>query len=231
MHSFYIPTLDQNSNQCMLSEDESKHACRVLRLKQGDQVHLLNGKGIEFVAEITNDHPKRCELTILSFEIFEADKKEIHLAVAPTKNMDRMEWFVEKACELGLTELSFIRCANSERKQLKLDRIEKILVSAMKQSKRKYIPIVHELIDFKQFIEKYPAGAIAHCYDNAEKKNLNTVFQSSNYPILIGPEGDFSLEEIQFIRSKNYDLIDLGKNRLRTETAALFACAQAVLID
>lgn len=229
MNSFYVPSLTVDAKQVILSEEESKHACRVLRLKNGDKVALLDGKGGTYLAEIADDHPKRCQLQIQSVEITEKQTKSIHIAVAPTKNMDRMEWFLEKATELGVTEVTFLVCQNSERKALKLDRLEKIIVSAMKQSKRTYLPILHDLISIKDFLVIYPKGAVAHCFSE-EKKSLQSIFEIANFPILIGPEGDFSLEEIRLLQESGYQAITLGENRLRTETAALFACMQAVMV-
>lgn len=223
MNLFYIPEVKPESKSIVLSEEESKHACRVLRLKVGDQLLLLDGVGGSFVAEISDDHPKHCQVNILSYTFEEKADHEIHIAIAPTKNNDRIEWFLEKVTELGITEVTLLLCSNSERKQVKEERFEKILVSAMKQSQRLYLPKLNPLISFKEFIQKHPQGAMAHCYEG-EKKSLNTVLKSSNYPILIGPEGDFSKEEVELASISGYDFITLGNNRLRTETAGLYAC-------
>lgn len=229
MNSFYVPALTATAQQITLSEEESKHACRVLRLKNGDRVALLDGRGGTFVARIIDDHPKRCLLEVESREHEERPIKEIHVAVAPTKNMDRMEWFVEKATELGVTTITFLLCHNSERKTVKTDRLEKIIIAAMKQSKRSYLPELRDLTTIQAFIQEFPKGAVAHCYD-AEKKQLSEVFESTQFPILIGPEGDFSTEELRLLQAAGYHGISLGENRLRTETAALYACMQALLI-
>lgn len=229
MNIFYVPELQEGSDILTLSEEESKHACRVLRLKSGDKIQLLNGQGGIAIAEICEDNPKKCVLKIVEFNQEPPSDKEIHIAVAPTKNMDRIEWFVEKACEIGITELTFILGKNSERKQLKLERIHKILISAMKQSKRSYLPIVHDLTSIKDFFGKYQNGAIAHCYEE-QKRELSTVFKTANYPILIGPEGDFTRDEIQMALDNNFDFITLGETRLRTETAALVAVVYASIL-
>lgn len=223
MNLFYIPEISPDSREIILSEEESKHACRVLRLKNGDQMILLDGRGGTFLAEITDDHPKHCAVKIVNYEFEEKDSREIHIAIAPTKNNERIEWFLEKTTELGITEITLLLCGNAERKQIKEDRFEKILVSAMKQSQRKYLPKLNALVPFKEFIQQHPKGALAHCYEG-EKVNLHTAFKPQNYPVLIGPEGDFTKEEVQMAQKSGYDSVTLGKNRLRTETAGLYAC-------
>lgn len=228
MNSFYVPSLTIETKNVQLSEDESKHAIRVLRLKNGDFVHLLDGKGSRYLAQISEDHPKRCSLKIEEVFTEPNSSFEIHIAIAPTKNMDRIEWFLEKAIELGLSELSLILCKNSERKSINVERLEKIAVSAMKQSQRLYLPQIHEVQRFDEFILKFEKGALAHCYEG-EKKKINSCVQPFSYPILIGPEGDFSVEEVEIAKKHGFDFITLGKNRLRTETAGLYACMQALI--
>jgi 16S rRNA (uracil1498-N3)-methyltransferase len=137
---------------------------------------------------------------------------------------------LEKTTELGIDEITLLLCKNSERKQIKEDRLEKILVSAMKQSKRTHLPKLNTLIPFKEFIKKHPHAALAHCFEN-DKTTLQDVFRTNDYPILIGPEGDFSLDEIETAQKAGYDFVTLGKNRLRTETAGLYACMQCLLIN
>lgn len=230
MHSFYVPGLTSTTNTVYLSEDESKHACRVLRLKMNDEVVLLDGIGGVYNARIEEDNPKKCLLQIDTVKQEVKPKNEVHIAIAPTKNMDRIEWFVEKATEIGMTELTLIICDHSERKIVKTERLEKILVSAMKQSKRTFIPKLNPVVSFIEFIKQYPQGALAHCEDG-EKNTLSKVYKESNYPILIGPEGDFSSKEICFAKSKGYDFITLGNTRLRTETAGIYACVQSKMIE
>lgn len=229
MHLFYDPTIAESATFHLLNEEESKHACKVLRLKNGDQIALLNGKGIEFIGTIIEDHPKHCKIEIISKTVEPKDENELHIAIAPTKIIDRIEWFLEKATEIGITEITPLICSNSERKQIKEERLEKILIAAMKQSKRLFLPILHPLIDFNTFIKNNPKGLIAHCYD-APKNTINEVFETSNSPILIGPEGDFSLQEVEKALQSGYKTITLGKNRLRTETAGLYAVMQAKMI-
>jgi 16S rRNA (uracil1498-N3)-methyltransferase len=229
MHLFYVPELIPTTKSMYLSEDESKHACRVLRLKMNDEVSLLDGVGGVYHARIDEDNPKKCLLQIISVTKEIKPKHEVHIAIAPTKNMDRIEWFVEKATEIGMTELTLIICDHSERKIVKTERLEKILISAMKQSKRTFIPKLNPVITFSDFIKEHTQGALAHCEDG-DKKTLKSVFQTTNYPILIGPEGDFSLKEIVAAKSKSFDFITLGNTRLRTETAGLYACVQAKML-
>lgn len=223
MRLFYDPNIEKDNAQFTLSEEESKHAVRVLRLSEGDQIGLLNGRGYLFTCEIAEAHPKRCLLNIIETSFQTPDPNEIHIAVAPTKQMERIEWFVEKAVEIGITKITLLDCKNGERAKIKLDRLEKKAISAMKQSQRKYLPKIEDLTKINAFISKHPNGLIAHCYDG-EKSGIDAVFNASNCPILIGPEGDFTLEEVKLALDSGYKTITLGENRLRTETAALYAC-------
>ncbi len=229
MHLFYVPELTSTTKSIYLSEDESKHACRVLRLKMNDEVSLLDGVGGVYHARIEEDNPKKCLLQIIAVTHDTKPTHEVHIAIAPTKNMDRIEWFVEKATEIGMTELTLLICDHSERKIVKTERLEKILISAMKQSKRTFIPKLNAVITFSEFMKQHTQGALAHC-EEGEKKSLQTVCQASNYPILIGPEGDFSSKEIASAKTNGFDFVVLGNTRLRTETAGLYACVQAKMI-
>lgn len=229
MHLFYDPTIDAKSEIHQLSEDESKHACRVLRLKIGDVFQLLDGKGGLYNCRISDDNPKKCKVKIETRTFHPAPTYQIHIAIAPTKNMDRIEWFTEKATEIGLTDLTLIIGKNSERKEVKIERIEKILVSAMKQSKRMYLPRLHAVTAIKTFISQNPNGLIAHCMEN-EKSSISSSFNQIDCPILIGPEGDFTEEEVTMALNNGYKAVTLGSNRLRTETAGLYACMQMKLM-
>jgi 16S rRNA (uracil1498-N3)-methyltransferase len=229
MHLFYDPTIDAESDIHQLSEDESKHACRVLRLKTGDVFQLLDGKGGIYNCRICDDNPKKCKVKIETREFHPAPPYQIHIAIAPTKNMDRIEWFAEKATEIGLTDLTLIIGKNSERKEVKLERIEKILVSAMKQSKQLYLPRLHPVTAVRTFISEYPNGMIAHCMDE-DKSRISSSFNLKDCPILIGPEGDFTEDEVTMALSNGYKTVTLGSNRLRTETAGLYACMQMKLM-
>ncbi len=228
MRLFYDAHIELDSATHQLSEEESKHIIRVLRMQEGDELALINGKGGYFETKISIAHPKRCQVEIVKAEQSEPLKHDLHIALGPTKVMDRIEWFVEKATEIGITEISFIAGKNSERVKLKLDRIEKKVISAMKQSKRRFLPKIHPLVSVSDFIQQHPNGLIAHCEDG-EKSTILDSFETTSCPILIGPEGDFTLDEIELALEHGYTTISLGENRLRTETAALYACVCAQL--
>ena len=222
MHLFYDPHIRDDSIE--LEEQESKHAIRVLRLVKGDPVILVDGQGGWFEAVIEEDHPKRCRLRILKrTEGYHAPGYKLHLAVAPTKNMDRFEWFLEKATEIGISEVTPLLCKRSERKQLKMERLERILVSAMKQSLKAYKPRMNPPLSFKEFMRKKPEGtlAISHCHP-IDRKGINELVHGGKYTFLVGPEGDFSEEEIAEAMKTGYIPVTLGEARLRTETAALY---------
>ena len=224
MHIFYAPDI-LNTNQ--LPQEEAQHCIRVLRLKEGDEIRITNGFGYFFDAIIATISSKHCHVRILK-ETKQSPlwQNRIHIAVAPTKNMDRNEWFAEKATEIGINKISFLNCRYSERKEIKSKRIEKILISAMKQSQKATLPELQGLVNFKQFISQNIEGQkfIAHCY-NEEKTLLSHAYKKGqNATILIGPEGDFSEEEVVMAIKQGFQPISLGESRLRTETAALVAC-------
>ncbi len=223
MHVFYTPDIDTCPE---LPEEEAGHCLRVLRLGVGDEVMLTDGKGFFYKAVISAATGKRCQVKVVEkIEQEKFWKGHLHLAMAPTKNMDRIEWFAEKATEIGFDELSFLNCRFSERKVIKTERIEKIVVSAMKQSLKTRKPIVNEMTDFAKFMQRDFQGQkfIAHCYEG-EKPLLKEVLKpGEDALVLIGPEGDFSPEEVQKAEALGFQPISLGKSRLRTETAALVA--------
>jgi len=223
MNRFYTPDLNLNSKEIVLSESESKHAIQVLRYVVGSELVLINGKGLSAIGKIIDNHSKRTKIEIKSVKNHPVESP-IHIAIAPTKNMDRMEWFVEKATEIGVTEISFIICQNSERKEIKVERLEKVILSAVKQSGRYYLPMIHPIIKWKNFLEKHPKGLIAHCR-TGEKSRISSFLNLE--VILIGPEGDFTQTEVDQALESGYKSISLGENRLRTETAALVACIEA----
>lgn len=229
MRFFYDSNIASSDTKHTLSEEESKHIIRVLRLKLGDRIGVLNGNGSLFECEIIDDHQKRCELSVIQETKEEKPVYDIHIAVGPTKQMDRLEWFIEKATEIGVTEITLIDCQNAERNKIKADRLLKKAISAMKQSHRLYLPKLNELVKVNDFITSHPNGLIAHCYNN-ERSPMKDVFKHTNCPILIGPEGDFTQSEIETALENGYKTITLGENRLRTETAALFACMNAKLL-
>jgi 16S rRNA (uracil1498-N3)-methyltransferase len=229
MPIFFEPSITGKEAEFTLNADESAHACRVLRMKEGNELHVLNGKGVAIKGEIIAANPKGCVIKTVFTEQNEPPKYEVHIAIAPTKNSERMEWLFEKATEIGITEITLLSCRNSERKSIREDRLEKILISAMKQSQRSFLPTLNSMIGLKDFLKKYPNGLIAHCED-AEKNPVEKSWKPNNCPILIGPEGDFSPDEIDMALSSGYTPITLGENRLRTETAGLVACMHAVFL-
>ncbi len=238
MHLFYTADLKPDQSLFQLSEEESKHAVRVLRLNVGDQVQLVDGVGGFYEAEIADAHPKRTQLRILNYTAeFQKPNYHLHIAVAPTKNIDRIEWFLEKATEIGIQEITPIISEHSERKEVKTERLNKVIVSAMKQSLKAYMPLLNEAISLDAFLNKAGADkdlkkAIAHCEEDAEKKYLNQEFErGQRYLILIGPEGDFSPSEIEKAISVGFIPVSLGEARLRTETAALYACTEIALLN
>lgn len=224
---FYVPGADK---QAELPQEEASHALRVLRLQAGDELFLMDGEGVFYRAEVTMASNKHCLYRIL--ETISQEKTWnglIHLAMAPTKMMERVEWMAEKATEIGFDELSFLNCQFSERRQLRQDRMEKIVVSAMKQSRKAWKPTVNEMLAFKDFIGQERSGRkfIAHCYEEIEKKDLfdelDGLKADEEVTVLIGPEGDFSIDEVRLAMANGYESISLGQSRLRTETAALAA--------
>lgn len=224
MQIFYTPDIAQHP---VLPEEESGHAVRVLRLKEGDEILLTDGKGSFYRASILQAHPKHT-----SVEIREKTDQpplwpvRIHIAVAPTKNMDRMEWFAEKATEIGIDEITCLHCRYSERKEIKTGRLEKILVSAMKQSQKARIPKLNGITPFNAFVAQPFNGRkfIAHCEKEEKELLKNSCLPGEDVLILIGPEGDFSTEEIELALRHGFKPVSLGESRLRTETAALVAC-------
>lgn len=226
MHIFYTPDITHNTYT--LNEEESKHCVRVLRLTTGSIVNLVDGKGGFYTAEITSDNPKKVSLSILKVENeFHKRNHYLHIAVAPTKNIDRIEWFLEKATELGIDEITPIITDRSERRVVKEDRLNKVITSAVKQSIKAYHPKLNDAIAFDAFLKEPFDGnkLIAHCIDNGEKQYISKlVAPHQKYLILIGPEGDFTPDEVNLALNKGFKALTLGDNRLRTETAALSVC-------
>ena len=224
MQIFYTPDIAIKPE---LPEEEAGHCIRVLRLGEGDEIVLTDGQGSFYKAAISRAHPKHCEVTLLeSWKQPDLWNFNLHIAIAPTKNMDRMEWFVEKATEIGFDELTFLNCRFSERKVIKTERISKILVSAIKQSLKARLPQLNEMTDFNKFItQPFPGQKfIAHCYEGEKPLLKDMVHPGEDALVLIGPEGDFSEEEVRKATENDFIPISLGKSRLRTETAALVAC-------
>ena len=255
MALFYVPNIVSGH---ILPEEESQHAVKVLRLQVGSTIEVVDGMGGFYHARITNLHPKHC-----GFEITEAKTEfgkrnyRLHIAIAPTKNIERLEWFIEKATEIGIDEITPIVCRFSERKIVKEERLEKIIVSAAKQSVKAYFPTLHPLSTFDELMKNHQASQkfIAHCYtspqpspkereiakedyfENVQKNILerklfqNEIKKSSDVLILIGPEGDFSKEEVQKAINLGFIPVSLGESRLRTETAGVVACCTAAIVN
>lgn len=224
---FYVPDA---AHARELPEEEAKHAVRVLRLQSGDRLFLVDGEGGLFEAEVTMASGKHCMYGIIgNLHCQKEWHGRICLAIAPTKMIDRIEWMVEKATEIGFDEISFLDCKFSERKTIRTDRIEKIVVSAMKQSHKASKPSVCEMTDFKKYIDAHSSGHrfIAHCYEEVERTDFYGELQKINpndaVTILVGPEGDFSIDEVKYAVANGYKSVSLGRSRLRTETAGLCA--------
>jgi 16S rRNA (uracil1498-N3)-methyltransferase len=232
---FYQPAVEEGIN--FLPEEESHHCARVLRKRTGDVIEVMDGKGHHYSAILTDVSPKSCSFEITGQSFRAPDPFQIHLAIAPTKNTDRIEWMVEKCVELGLHELTFISCEHSERTRLRFDRIQKKAIAAMKQSRRRYAPIVHDrLVPFTHFIDEkiLPhadtlSTALAHVNEEEEYLRIQDWKHGESCVLLIGPEGDFSEDEIQTAKSAGAALVSLGENRLRTETAGLAGAYSLIL--
>lgn len=227
MQLFYNSIIDKETKEITFDKIESKHIIKVLRKKEGDRIFITNGKGELFNCIITIANDKRCLVSVSSQE----EKKQpkdyyLHIVISPLKSNDRLEWFLEKATEIGIDEITPVICDNSERKVIKKERFDKIIQSAMKQSLQMQLPQLNEVISFKQFITQKFNGQtyIAHC-EAQEKTQLNSLITPhENYTILIGPEGDFSLNEIELALQHSFKPVALGSSRLRTETAGIVAC-------
>ena len=224
---FFVPDAE---NQTELPAEEAMHAMRVLRLKCGDEMMLMDGEGNFFKAEVTIAATHHCYYKIIEKMSQERQwKGHIHLAIAPTKMMDRIEWIMEKAVEIGVDEVSFINCQFSERRLIKTVRVEKIFISAVKQSHKAWKPLLNEMMSYNKFIESPREGAkfIAHCYDEIPRTylfdELRQLDAEEKVTVLIGPEGDFSIDEVENALRQGYKSVHLGKSRLRTETAGLSA--------
>ena len=224
---FYVPNATEDNE---LPTDEAIHAIRVLRLKIGDDIFLIDGKGTFYEAVVTLANSKHCLYKITQTLVQNKTwKGHIHLAIAPTKDISRIEWLVEKATEIGFDEISFLNCQFSERKNLRIDRIERIVISAMKQSRKAWKPIVNNMLSFEDFMQKEVTGQkfICHCYNEIEKtdffSNINNSGLFEEITVLIGPEGDFSINEVRQALQQQYKSTTLGNSRLRTETAGLAA--------
>ena len=235
MQLFFNPNITETTQNITFDKIESKHIVRVLRKKESDLLNITNGKGFLFTAEITVANDKKClaQITDIKHHPKHWDYY-LHVAIAPTKNNDRLEWFLEKATEIGIDEITPIICSNSERKIVKMERLQKIIQAATKQSLQMVLPKLNEPVKLNDFIANDTKGNlfIAHCEEDSKKTLLkNAVEKSEKTTILIGPEGDFSVKEIQLALQNNYTAISLGESRLRTETAALVAVHTVALVN
>ena len=237
MYLFYCPDI---ASVHTLSEEESAHCVRVLRYTMGDEILITDGRGTTYTARITNPHPKHCD-----FEILSAEKQQphhafhLHIAIAPTKNIERLEWAIEKCVEIGVDEITPLLCRFSERKQLRNDRLEKIILSAAKQSLTPYLPVLHEFTPYDEFLQMTNDQLqmtnvqrfIAHCYKDEKRLLRDEIERGRDVVVLIGPEGDFSEKEVSDALALGFIPVSLGNSRLRTETAAVVACHTAVLLN
>ncbi len=234
MQLFYNPNLIKSSDNIIFSREESKHISKVLRQKEGDILKVTNGKGLLFSAKIINASPRECTAMVLEVEQQEKESYHLHLAVAPTKMNDRYEWFLEKSTEIGIQEITPIFCEHSERKVVKLNRFERVLQSAIKQSLNLKLPKLNEPVNVTDFIKSKIEGDkfIAYCDEENKKQTLKSrIKYGQKATVLIGPEGDFSSQEIQLALKHHWQPVSLGKNRLRTETAAIVACHTVALAN
>ncbi len=229
MSLFYVPDI---AGSWELTQEEAAHAIRVLRLQVGDKLDITDGAGSLYPTSVASIQGKHCYVEpVEAVRVPKNWNGMLHIAIAPTKNMDRIEWFAEKATEIGLDELTFLNCRFSERKVVKPERVERIVVSAMKQSLKYSKPVVGDMVDFKRFIAAERKGAkfIAHCYDSERVLLKDILVPGEDATVLIGPEGDFSPEEVELAIKAGYRPVSLGSSRLRTETAALVACHTFIL--
>ena len=232
MQLFYVSGIVGNS--CMLGEEESWHCVRVLRLREGDEINLTDGCGNFHLGRMTKVNHKGCLVEILQTTHLERRSNAwLHIAIAPTKNIERFEWFLEKATEIGIDEITPLICEHSERKVVKLPRLEKVVVSAMKQSLKSWLPILNEPVNFRDFISQGFAGQkfIAWCETGTESELYKAYETNSNVLILIGPEGDYSKPEVDLAMKSGFIPVSLGESRLRTETAGIVACHTVDLMN
>ncbi len=224
---FYVPDVSEVNE---LPEDEAMHAVKVLRMANGDEMVLADGKGAFYNAVVKEINKRHCYFEIL--EKLPQDKgwgNNIHIAVAPTKNIDRIEWFAEKATEIGFDEMTFLNCRFSERRVINKDRIERIVVSAFKQSRKSVMPILNEMTKFEDFVTRQFTGGkfICHCYEESDLGDKvllqDALSDVDDAVVLVGPEGDFSIDEVKLALANGFKSVSLGNSRLRTETAALVA--------
>jgi 16S rRNA (uracil1498-N3)-methyltransferase len=222
------------NNVAILNEDESLHCVKVLRHKVGDIIQVIDGNGTRAIGKIEAAHAKQCAVSLTEKEVVKQSREyKLHIAIAPTKNIERTEWFVEKAVEIGVDEISFIRCKNSERTVIKDDRLRKVAEAALKQSQQVYLPKLNSLVEFKEFIKTNTSDVklIAHCEKDSKQHVKQFITTAKSFTVLIGPEGYFSKDEFALALATTYLPVALGDSRLRTETAGIFACGAFAAIN
>jgi 16S rRNA (uracil1498-N3)-methyltransferase len=232
MNLFFTP--DISGSFYSLNEEESRHCQKVLRLHEGDMIHLTDGMGTLYEAQIVDARSRQVGVEVTArHENYGKRDYRLHMAVAPTKNTDRFEWFLEKATEIGVDEITPLICVHSERRQLRADRLEKIITSAVKQSLKAYYPVLHPIADFRAFITEKREGQlfIAHLEERDPVLLQKACLKGGKVTILIGPEGDFSDKEIESAQEAMYQIVSLGRSRLRTETAAVVACCAVAMVN
>lgn len=226
MQLFYCP--DITASSYLLAEEESRHCIRVLRMQRGDTVFITDGKGNMHECRITEDHPRHCSVEVVNTQrAGSRAPSRLHIAIAPTKHIERFEWFLEKATEIGIDEVTPVWCHHSERTHIKLPRLEKVMVAAMKQSLKCWLPLLNEPVELTDFLNQDFAGQklIAYCGTGQEHFLKDLIDPAQDHLILVGPEGDFSPDEVNRAMEAGCIPVSLGKSRLRTETAGVVACA------
>ncbi|GGD41408.1 16S rRNA (uracil(1498)-N(3))-methyltransferase [Muriicola marianensis] len=233
MQLFYHPDLTEETKEFELSKEESKHLQKVLRKKEGDTFHVTNGNGWLFEARIEKITPKSLQAHVIYSEKRHRKMYSLHMAVAPTKSNDRFEWFLEKATEIGVHEITPIICKRSERKTVKRERLQRVIQEAMKQSQRTYLPVLHPAVTYEKFLEIPHKGLrfIAHCHEEEKMELKRRIAPDKRITILVGPEGDFTEEEVDLAYEKGFLPVSLGDSRLRTETAAIYACTAVAVFN
>ena len=229
MDLFFLPDLTQTDTRVVFSKEESKHIARVMRKSVGDQLQVTNGKGLEMTIALEQIGQSKVIGKPIETVLHSPLSYQLHIAIAPTKNINRFEWFLEKATEIGIHQITPLICDHSERKVIKAERLDKIIVAALKQSKQFYKPVLNPLISFKDFVAAQPKAYIAHCHPGEKQGFFGAIAPRDNITVLIGPEGDFSPKEVSIALENNYAAISLGEQRLRTETAGIIAAHTVAL--
>lgn len=227
MQLFYFENIFPDTDYLLLDKEQSRHMTKVLRKKVGDQVHITDGRGNLYLGTISLVTSNKCGIDIAFAKAYTPQKQQLHIAIAPTKMNDRMEWFLEKATEIGVSKITPLLCDHSERKKINTERFKKILISAMQQSNQFYLPKIEDLTSFSDFISSHIKGVkcIAHCEETDKKSLVNQINSKEDFTVIIGPEGDLSSLEIDMAIKQGFQPVTLGEKRLRTETAGVYTAA------